>query len=274
MLIQEKLKNDKGFTLIELLVVIAIIALLLSILMPGLRKAKRQVRAIVCRTNLRSLVMSQRMYSDAYDASLITFENTAVSQIWLKKIGEYLADVDKIRYCPETSESKFEAPTGTPVNGQQVNGAWNKPWGIWNDPEQTWELGSYGINNWTYGNDLPVNWNADPDKMFYKITNIRNTAIVPAFLDCMRFGAAAQNDESGFDPSIIDWENGRGGFSTYQICRLLINRHIRYGNVAYMDGHADKKYLPDYFTLSWHKNSAPNSAMVEAVIASNPPGNN
>jgi len=43
--------KNKAFTLIELLVVIAIIALLLSILMPALKKVKEQGRAVVCSSN-------------------------------------------------------------------------------------------------------------------------------------------------------------------------------------------------------------------------------
>ncbi|MBL7154052.1 MAG: prepilin-type N-terminal cleavage/methylation domain-containing protein [Phycisphaerae bacterium] len=45
--------KDKAFTLIELLVVIAVIALLMAILMPALQRAKRQTKAVICRSNLR-----------------------------------------------------------------------------------------------------------------------------------------------------------------------------------------------------------------------------
>ena len=51
---ESKMKIEKGFTLIELLVVISIIALLLSILLPGLRSAKEMAKRVVCSTNLKS----------------------------------------------------------------------------------------------------------------------------------------------------------------------------------------------------------------------------
>jgi len=53
----------KGFTLIELLVVIAIIALLLSIVMPALRKAKEQARLAICMYHQRQIVTAVLAYS-------------------------------------------------------------------------------------------------------------------------------------------------------------------------------------------------------------------
>ena len=54
----------RGFTLIELLVVVAIIALLISILLPSLSRAKQQARQLVCLTNLKSIGDATRFYGN------------------------------------------------------------------------------------------------------------------------------------------------------------------------------------------------------------------
>lgn len=53
--------------MIELLVVIAIIALLMSILMPALSRAKEQARNVLCKSNLHQYGLAMRMYLDEND---------------------------------------------------------------------------------------------------------------------------------------------------------------------------------------------------------------
>ena len=60
----------RGFTLIELLVVIAIIAILLSILMPAMRKIKEMARETACKSNLRSIGLAVQMYLDDYERKI------------------------------------------------------------------------------------------------------------------------------------------------------------------------------------------------------------
>src|SRR4030042_7024590 len=80
-----------GFTLVELLVVIAIIALLMSILMPSLAKARSVACRLKCAHNLRQIYLAVNMYlnanEDTYpctqDPLPAGYGSTEVAQVWL-----------------------------------------------------------------------------------------------------------------------------------------------------------------------------------------------
>jgi prepilin-type N-terminal cleavage/methylation domain-containing protein len=58
--------NKKAFTLVELLVVISIIALLLSILMPSLSRAREQAKRVICATRLHNMSIGLFTYDVDY----------------------------------------------------------------------------------------------------------------------------------------------------------------------------------------------------------------
>src|SRR6185369_12197560 len=104
----------RGFTLVELLVVIGIIAVLISILLPTLGKARESAKRTQCLSNLRQIAVFLNMYANG---------NKGQVPVGTSSGGAGRDVAEAISYClsrNSTGGSDAESATFTAVNGGTV----------------------------------------------------------------------------------------------------------------------------------------------------------
>jgi prepilin-type N-terminal cleavage/methylation domain-containing protein/prepilin-type processing-associated H-X9-DG protein len=114
-------RSKSGFTLIELLVVIAIIAILASLLLPALAKAKESGKRVACINNQRQLGLSVLMFVDDNDGK---YPIRQAPNRWPEQLRDYYKDLKLLRCSsdnplprPAMGTNADAAPRSFIING-------------------------------------------------------------------------------------------------------------------------------------------------------------
>ena len=236
-----------AFTLVELLVVIGIIAVLVSILLPALSRARAQAMSLNCLSNLRQCGIAMMLYSQDYKGYLpyptTTFSESA---LWFTAIDPYLqSNANSTRGTGVASQRAYTAYKQCP----QVNAEWNMTGNGGSNDSNT---GSQNITT-EYARSYKMNSYLRHDNPAYvpaKISQVHGTVDATKFVE---IGDGISMDYVGttvINSTTGQYDNGQFSMdpnyplTVFNTATPPALRHRGACTFVFVDGHAESVVFP------------------------------
>ncbi len=119
-----------AFTLVELLVVVAIIALLLSILLPALSRARVVAASVACMSNVRQIGIALEYYKNDFNERIINSQSNIVNDPygswWYSQLGIRYLQLDKsVSFFESNSFRIFQCPADKAAESDELSYGYN-----------------------------------------------------------------------------------------------------------------------------------------------------
>jgi prepilin-type N-terminal cleavage/methylation domain-containing protein/prepilin-type processing-associated H-X9-DG protein len=206
-------KMPKGlFTLIELLIVIAIIAILASLLLPALQRAKMTSKDVLCKSNLKQTGLACISYASDNNGWLMShYMRNAQWHRWLTVYGYFGPNTEP---APTNKQSAFVCPAYPPDG---VYSELNYTYGMRVSTLGAWYLKILGS---------PVIYSRESDGMKGTYSSWKNPAGI-------MFMADSRHQTNPHQAFYFIYNNTGEGY------RRIHTRHMGHANCIFADGHVE-----------------------------------